>query len=100
MSARVSHTREKRVLMTPKEEREVDSFLAHLRGALDTNVTFSHILRSLVRTAMNSEKKILIEARRAEIERPRNGDLKATTAFEAKLGRLFHTALKKAAVTK
>ncbi len=86
-------TREKRVLLTEAEERQTDSLLDELRQALSCKVTFSHLVRVLLRVCRDSEDQILRQAGLTTLTRPTNGDEAGLARFERELAGILSEVL-------
>jgi hypothetical protein len=75
--------REKRVLLTPSEDRALERVVANLGAELGTSLKLSHVLRSCIRILINAEDDLIERARaNGRTIRPPNGDLPAIEAFE------------------
>ena len=87
--------REKRVLLTPSEERELNTFLLELGAALGTQVQLSHLLRASIEIFKHARGEILAEARQTPgLHRPANVYRVAMASFERRLARLILTAFR------
>jgi hypothetical protein len=87
--------REKRVLLTPSEERELNTFLLELGEALGTQVQLSHLLRASIELLKHARGGILEEARQTPgLHRPANVYRIALATFERRLARLMHAAFR------
>jgi hypothetical protein len=90
--------REKRVLLTPSEERELNTLLLELGAALGTQVQLSHLLRASIELLKHARGEMLVEARQTpNLRRPANVYRLALVTFERRLARLMHTAFRRAA---
>jgi hypothetical protein len=88
--------REKRVLLTPSEERDLNTFLLELGAALGTQVQLSHLLRASIELLKHAHAEILEEARQTPgLHRPANVYRIAMATFERRLARLLLTAFRK-----
>lgn len=75
--------REKRVLLTPSEDRALERVVSNLGAELGTSLKLSHVLRSCIRILINAEDELIERARaNGRTIRPPNGDLPAIEAFE------------------
>lgn len=75
--------REKRVLLTPDEERRFESLVARLAQALDTPLKSSHVLRAAIAVLLRADDDLVRESRSiAPLTRPPNGSAHAIAAFE------------------
>jgi len=91
-------SREKRVLLTKSEEREIERFVARLADELETPLKLSHVLRACMVILRHAESEILAQAREAaKLERPSNGDPAALARFEHQLAQILSAALRQAA---
>jgi hypothetical protein len=87
--------REKRVLLTPSEERELNTFLLELGAALGTQVQLSHLLRASIELLKHARGEILEEARHTPgLHRPANVYRIAMASFERRLSRLLLAAFR------
>jgi hypothetical protein len=87
--------REKRVLLTPSEERELNTFLLELGAALGTQVQLSHLLRASVELFKHARGEIIEEARQTPgLHRPANVYRIAMATFERRLARLLLAAFR------
>jgi|GraSoiStandDraft_39_1057311.scaffolds.fasta_scaffold548578_2 hypothetical protein len=88
-------SREKRVLLTPSEERDLNTFLLELGAALGTQVQLSHLLRSAIELLKHARGEILEEARQTPgLHRPANVYRIAMATFERRLARLLLAAFR------
>lgn len=75
--------REKRVLLTPSEERALERVVANIGAELGTSLKLSHVLRSSIRLIVAAEDELIQRARdTGRTVRPPNGDLAAIEDFE------------------
>jgi hypothetical protein len=89
--------REKRVLLTQPEERELERLVNRLAGELSTPVKLSHLLRACVTLLRHAEDQIADQARQAgPLTRPSNGDPVALADFEHRLARILSAAFRDA----
>ena len=90
-------TREKRVLLTFSEEREVERIVARIAEELGTPVKLSHMLRSYMALLLHAENEIVKRARQAgPLHRPSNGDPIALIRFEERLAQILSAAFRDA----
>jgi len=90
--------REKRVLLTQTEERELDRLVERMASELGTRIKLSHVLRACYLVLMHAEDEILERARRAPaISRPGNGNAPELIAFEREVATLLAAAFREAA---
>jgi hypothetical protein len=89
--------REKRVLLTPSEEQDLNAFLLELGEALGTQVQLSHLLRASIELLKHARGEILDEAQKTPgLHRPANVYRIAMATFERRLARLLLAACHKA----
>lgn len=89
--------REKRVLVTPSEERILDRVVANIGAELGTSLKLSHVLRSCIRLMIHSENELIERARATgRTIRPPNGDLAAIEAFEKVVTNVLQTGIRNA----
>jgi hypothetical protein len=89
-------SREKRVLLTPSEERELNTFLLELGASLGTQVQLSHLLRAAIEIFKHARGEILDEAQKTPgLHRPANVYRMAMATFERRLARLLLAAFRK-----
>ena len=89
-------SREKRVLLTPSEERDLSTLLLELGAALGTQVQLSHLLRAALELLKHARGEILEEAQKTPgLHRPANVYRIAMATFERRLGRLLLAAFRK-----
>lgn len=95
--ARGKQAREKRVLLTHTEERQIELLVHRLAIELSTPVKLSHVLRACVALLQHAEHEIVERAHRAApLTRPPNGSYEALVEFEQRLAQLLLEALRKA----
>jgi hypothetical protein len=88
--------REKRVLLTPSEERDLNTLLLEVGSALGTQVQLSHLLRAALELLKHARGEILEEARQTPgLHRPANVYRIAMATFERRLARLLLAAFRK-----
>jgi len=89
--------REKRVLLSQPEERELERLVNRVAGELSTPVKLSHLLRACVTLLRHAEDQIADQARQAgPLTRPSNGDPAALAEFEHRLARILSAAFRDA----
>jgi hypothetical protein len=89
-------SREKRVLLTPSEERDLNTFLLELGAALGTQVQLSHLLRASIELLKHARGEILDEAQKTPgLHRPANVYRRAMATFERRLARLLLAAFRR-----
>lgn len=89
--------REKRVLLTPSEERTLDRVVSNIGAELGTSLKLSHVLRSCIRLLINAEGELIERARATgRTVRPPNGDLAAIEDFEKIIASVLHAGIRAA----
>ena len=90
-------SREKRVLLTLSEEREIERFVARVAEELATPVKLSHMLRAYMTLILHAESEITKRARlTGSLHRPPNGDPVALARFEHQLAKILSAAFRDA----
>lgn len=90
-------TREKRVLLSASEEREIEHLVSRIAGELGTPVKLSHMLRAYMILLLHAENEIIKRARQvAPLRRPPNGDPIALAGFEQRLAQILSLSLREA----
>ena len=90
-------TREKRVLLTFSEEREVERLVARIAEELGTPVKLSHMLRAYMTLLLHAENEIVKRAHQVgPLHRPSNGDPLALGRFEQRLAQILSAAFRDA----
>jgi hypothetical protein len=90
-------TREKRVLLTFSEEREIERLVGRVAEEIATPVKLSHFLRAYMTLLLHAENEITKRARQAvPLHRPPNGDPVALAQFEHRLAQILSAALRDA----
>jgi hypothetical protein len=90
-------TREKRVLLTFSEEREIERLVARVAEGLATPVKLSHFLRAYMTLLLHAENELTKRARQAvPLHRPPNGDPVALAQFEHRLAQILSAAFRDA----
>src|SRR5918998_1208708 len=93
--ARGSQAREKRVLLTHPEERELELLVNRVALELNTPVKLSHLLRACITLLRHSQNEIAERARQAPpLSRPPNGSPQELAEFEYRLAQILQTALR------
>jgi hypothetical protein len=88
-------TREKRMLLTRDEERELDRLIDEISDELGVRVKVSNVMRASVALLFNVREELTKQCRRAKFsKRPRNGDPTEIANFEENLARLFESAVR------
>lgn len=89
--------REKRVLLTPSEDRALERVVSNLGAELGTSLKLSHVLRSCIRIVINAEDELIERARaNGRTIRPPNGDLPAIEAFEKVVASVLQAGIRSA----
>lgn len=87
--------REKRVLLTPSEERAFERVVTGIAAELGTSLKSSHVLRSCIRLVINAENELIERARaNGRTVRPPNGDLPAIEAFEKVISSVLQVGIR------
>jgi hypothetical protein len=87
--------REKRVLLTPSEERAFERAVSGIAAELGTSLKASHVLRSCIRLVVNAENDLIERAREnGRVVRPPNGDLAAIEAFEQVIATVLQAGIR------
>lgn len=90
-------TRQKRLMMSPREERELEELVFKLAGELQTTVRMSHVLRACIHVLRHAEPQIINRAKSTNLTRPPNEHADVLGDFEARLARMFLVAFKESA---
>jgi hypothetical protein len=89
--------REKRVLLTPEEERQVERLVDRVGEQLGTSLKLSHLLRACMAVLCHAEEELHRHAGGLRpLSRPANGDAVALAQFEHALARILSKALRDA----
>ena len=88
--------REKRVLLTLNEERDVERLVGRLAGELRTPVKLSHVLRACITIVLHAEEELIERARKTTLIRPGNGNAPELAEFEFGVAQVVATALREA----
>ena len=89
--------REKRVLLSPDEEREIERLVDRIGEDLGTSLKLSHLLRACMALLCHAEGELHnATATFGPIMRPANGDAIALAQFEFDLAKLLSKALRDA----
>jgi hypothetical protein len=91
-------SREKRVLLTPSEEREIERCVDRIaEGFGGTPLKLSHIIRASLAVIRHSEAEIVRRAQDAGVlTRPPNGDAMAMAEFEHEVSKVLSQAFRDA----
>ncbi len=88
-------TREKRFLLTPSEDKQLDRIVAEIAENLGTAIKPSHVIRAMTTLLWHASDELIKQSRRVgPLKRPPNGDTTALAAFEHYLSQLIDTALR------
>jgi DNA repair ATPase RecN len=87
--------REKRVLLTQAEEREIERLVSRVAAEVSTPVKLSHLLRACVTLLRHAEDQVADQARQAgTLTRPSNGDPAVLAEFEHRLAQIPSAAFR------
>jgi hypothetical protein len=90
-------SREKRVLLTSDEEREIERLVDRIGEDLGTSLKLSHVLRACMTVLCQAEGELHNAAMIVgPLIRPANGDAIALAQFEYDLAKLLSKALRDA----
>ena len=88
-------TREKRFLLTPTEDRELERLVADMALELGTPLKPSHVIRAMVTVLRHADEELIKQSRRVgPLKRPPNGDATALAAFEHYLAQLIEGGIR------
>lgn len=88
-------SREKRMLLTREEERELDRLIGEISDELGVRIKVSNVLRASVTLLFNSRRELVRQCRHAKLsKRPRNSDPAEIANFEESLARIFDSAVR------
>jgi len=96
ISSRSLH-REKRVLLAPEDERQIERLVDRIGEQLGTSLKLSHLLRACVTVLCHAEAEVMrfsLDFR--SLKRPANGDTVALAQFEQTLAKLLSKSLRDA----
>jgi len=88
--------REKRVLLTRLEERDVERLVDRLAGELQTPVKLSHVLRASITILLHAEEELVERARKTTLMRPGNGNAPELAEFEHGVAQILAGAFREA----
>jgi len=89
--------REKRMLLTRAEERDVERLVDRLANELGTSVKLSHVLRAYMMMLLHAEDEVLERARKSPgLIRPGNGNAPELAEFEKGLAQVLIGAFRDA----
>ena len=90
-------SREKRVLLSPAEERVIERLVQRLAEEFSSPVKLSHVLRACIAVLCHGENELLRRAKEAgQLVRPANGDPVGLARFEHALAKVISEALRDA----
>jgi len=90
-------SREKRVLLSRAEEREVERLVQRMAEEFRSPVKLSHVLRACMAVLCNAENELLQRAKETgRLVRPANGDAVGLARFEHALAKVIGEALRDA----
>jgi hypothetical protein len=96
-SAMRNLNREKRVLLTEEEEREVERLVDRIGEQLGSSLKLSHLLRACMAILCHAEEELLRHsAELHSLPRPSNGDAVALAQFELTLAKMLSRSLRDA----
>lgn len=88
--------REKRVLLTEAEDRDIERLVHRLAGDFKTPVKLSHLLRASLTAMLNAENELVEKAKRTTLSRPGNGNAPELAQFEHTIAQVLVSALREA----
>lgn len=88
--------REKRVLLTRSEERDIERMVARLATELGTPMKLSHLLRAGIVMLLHAEGEVMERAKRVKLTRPGNGNGPELAQFEHGVAQLLSAAFREA----
>lgn len=88
--------REKRVLLTEAEERDIERLVHRLAGAFRTPVKLSHFLRGCLTAMLNAESELFEKAKLTTLTRPGNGNAPELAQFEHVIAQVLVNAFREA----
>ena len=86
---------EKRTLLTRQEERKVSDLLDEIASRADCSISFSHLVRGLLKLALRATDETLASLDFSKLKRPVNGDETGLEKFEQRIASLLEEALKR-----
>lgn len=88
-------SREKRVLLTATEDRELERLVADMAAGLGTALKASHVLRATVSLLDHAREELVKQSRKVgPLKRPPNNDPAALAAFEHYLAQVVEVAIR------
>lgn len=88
--------REKRVLLSRTEDRDVERLVDRLAGELGTPAKLSHFLRGCITMMLHAEEELVERARKTAVTRPGNGNAPELAEFEHVIAQLLASAFREA----
>jgi len=89
--------REKRVVLSRDEERDIEQLVARMSDGMRTSLKLSHVLRAAVAVLLHAEGQLISRAESAgHLQRPSNWDPVALAEFEHELAKILSQALRDA----
>jgi hypothetical protein len=89
--------REKRVVLSRDEERDIEQLVARMSDGMRTSLKLSHVLRAAVAVLLHAEGQLISRAESAgQLQRPSNWDPVALAEFEYELAKILSQALRDA----
>jgi hypothetical protein len=86
--------RQKRLMLSPAEDRALDKLVGRLADELGTPVKMSHVLRACLQVLHHAEPQILQRAASTKLTRPPNEMAGVLGDFERRLARLLLVSFK------
>lgn len=88
-------SREKRVLLSPTEDRELERIVSDMAEQLGTPLKSSHVLRATVILLRHAREELVKQSQKiGPVKRPANGDAAALAAFEHYMAQVIDTAIR------
>ena len=87
---------EKRILLNPSEDVELERFAHMVAAEAGTKIKLSHIIRAALVCLRDAEAEILQEIAQIELVRPTNGDMVGLAEFESDIAYALSRALRRA----
>lgn len=86
--------RQKRLMLSPAEEKAIEKFVTRLGDALGTPIRMSHVLRACLQILHHAEPQIVRRAVSTKLTRPPNEMAGVLGDFERRLARLLLMSFK------
>ena len=87
-------TRQKRLMLSPAEEKVINALVTRIADELGTTVRLSHLLRACLVIMQHAEPQILRRAASTQMTRPPNEMADVLGDFERRLARLLLVSFK------